>query len=162
VPTRLALAALLASLALTGCSDEPEATRDDTGAVATEGSVDAFDVAVGDCVNDPEGIDSEEGAVFDSIEAVPCDEPHDNEIYHQFDLPDGDYPGDDAVFEAAGVECEEQFESFIGVSFEESALDIAPITPTKESWELDDDRTATCAVYDPAGPVTGTLEGSKR
>ena len=157
-----AAAALVALLALTGCSDDgPEATRDEAGAVATQGSVDALDVAVGDCVNDPEGIDSEEGAVFESIEAVPCDQPHDNEIYHQFDLPEGDWPGEDALFEQAGQGCEAEFAAFVGLGYDESALDIAPITPVEESWDQGD-REVSCAVYDPAGQTTGTLKGAAR
>ena len=157
VPLRAAALALL--LGLAACSGD-DAERDDTGAVASQGAVEATALAVGDCVNDPEGADTEQGAEFTDIQAVPCDQPHDNEIYHQFDLPDGDYPGDDAVFESAGQACEEEFEAFVGTPYDESALDIAPITPTEGSW-ASGDRSVSCAIYDEA-QVTGTLKGAAR
>jgi hypothetical protein len=161
---RRCLPAVLLVLALgAACSNEPEATRDDTGAVATEGAVDAFDIKVGDCFNEPEGgASEEEQQQIASISAVPCDQPHDGEVYHDFELPDGDYPGNDAVLEASAEECVGAFEGFVGTAYEESALDIYPITPTQESWDQADDRAVSCVVFDPQGQATGSLAGAGR
>ncbi len=161
VSAPLRAAAVVLLLALVGCSDD-KAARDDSGAVATEGSVAADEISVGDCVNDPEGVESEEGAEFTSIDAVPCDQPHDNEVYHQYELPEGDWPGDDAVFQSAGEGCQGEFEAFVGTPYDQSALDFAPIVPNQVAWD-EGDREVSCAVYDPeGGKVTGTLKGAAR
>ena len=160
---RTAPALLLAvALGLTACSGTPEATRDDAGAIATEGSVDAFALEIGDCILEPEGTSSEEGAVVDSVKAVPCDQPHDGEVYAEGDLQDGDYPGDTAVEEQSLDLCGPRFGEYVGKAYEESALDFFPITPTKDSWEQQDDRTVSCVLFDPEAQVSGSLKGSAR
>ncbi len=159
----LAAALLVLSLCVSACSSEPEATRDETGAVASEGAVDAFEIQVGDCFNEPAGgVSEDELQEIESISAVPCDQPHDGEVFHDFQLPDGDYPGDDAVLEAAAEECIGQFDGFVGMAYDDSALDAYPITPTEDSWNQVDDRTVSCVVFDPAGQATGSLRGAAR
>lgn len=116
---------------------------------------DVFTLAVGDCFND-EGQEDE----VSEVPIVDCAQPHDNEIFHVFDLEDGDYPGDDAIFDAAIAQCDAAFETFAGVPYEESALDWDPFYPTEESWEQADDREVACYIYDPDSQVTGTLEGA--
>ena len=148
---------VVAVLALAGCSTPAEPERDEAGAVvATEEAADVFSLAVGDCTNDS---GETEGEVT-TVEAVPCDGPHDNEAYHAEDLPDGDYPGDDAVFTSADEICLREFEPFVGLSYEESRLAYFPYTPTQDSWEQGGDREVLCLVYDTAGePLTGTAAG---
>ena len=151
--------ALLATTALSGCSvidsvlgNPGSAVRDEEGQVVEEGDVDVFTIAVGDCFDD-EG----EGEIS-SVPIVPCDQPHDNELYYEFTLADGDYPGDDEVGTQANDGCLGAFPDFVGLAYEESTLDYFPITPTSASWS-GGDRVVQCAIYDPAGPITGTLAG---
>lgn len=147
-----------AALVLSGCGFSSEPERDDSGAIVeTAEAADIFSIGVGDCTNDPDDAATEE---VQSVEAVPCDGPHDNEAYYAEDLPDGEFPGDDAVSTAADEICLTQFEPFVGLSYEESRLAFFPFRPTQESWEQADDREVLCMVYDAAGePLVGTAAG---
>jgi uncharacterized RDD family membrane protein YckC len=75
------------------------------------GEVDVFDLKVGDCLADsPTG---GEEVIF-TVETVPCSEPHSEEIYAVVTLPEGDYPGDEAMDAQADELCTAEFESFVG------------------------------------------------
>lgn len=153
---------LAVALGATACSSDSgsSAQRDDAGAVATAGAVDAFDVEVGDCVDEPQAA-TEGVEEIESVQAVPCGEPHDGEVYAAFDLPDSDYPGDDEVSAAGEDRCVEEFETFVGASYDDSKYDITSLFPTRESWESQGDREYVCIVVAPVGEkVTGTLKGA--
>jgi hypothetical protein len=164
VATRRALTALaVCSLAVTtaACSS---ASRDESGAIASEGSLDVMEVRVGDCFDDPDDL-PEDGSMGETADvgAKPCSQPHDNEVYHSFDLEGEEYPGDEAVEELAFDGCEAAFEPFVGTPYEDSELDIFTLTPLEDGWEQLDDRTVICALFDLSGEqVTGSLEGSAR
>ncbi len=162
----LAIAGITAgTLGLSGCgalnqflpSSQP--TRDATTGEVTEGAQngDVFSIRVGDCVN-TDGSESEE---ISSLPIVPCSEPHADEAYYSFDLPESSYPGDDSVSNAADEGCIEQFGDFIGTGYESTELEFWSMYPTKESW-ASGDREVLCFVYDPAGQTTGSLKGSAR
>ena len=53
-----------------------DADRDGTGSIVDAGSVDAFEVRVGDCFDDAGANDTE----VTSIPGVPCSEPHDVQV----------------------------------------------------------------------------------
>ena len=40
----------------------------------------------------------------ESVPVVPCSEPHDAEVYAETELPEGDYPGDEAIQATIRVE----------------------------------------------------------
>ncbi len=154
-------AALLAvSVGLSACGGEPEATRDDAGAVASAGAVDAFSVELGDCMDQPTSTGGELEEV-DEIKAVPCTEPHDGEVYEVLDLPDGDFPGDEALSATVDEKCGAAFDSFVGMPFDESVLGFFSLQPTQESW-AEDDREVACFVGDPEAKTTGSLKGAAR
>jgi hypothetical protein len=132
------------------------AQRDEEGNVVEAGNVGARNVQLGDCFQDGD-ISAEEETEVRSLDAVPCDEPHDNEVYAIFDLPDGDYPGDTEVIELAISGCEEEFADFVGLGYGETSLDVTYLYPLEPTWP--DDREIVCAIYDSAGPATGTLAG---
>lgn len=112
---------------------------------------------VGDCVNsgDLDGL-------VETVPVVPCDEPHDSEAFASMDMPAGVYPGETAVDDAAADFCFTELEAFVGLEYSQSLLDYWPLTPSAEGWDAVDDRQLLCFVYDPAGSVTGTLEGAAR
>lgn len=125
-------------------------------ASACSGSV--FTLAVGTCFDD-EGLSSE----VTDVPVVDCDEPHDNEVFHVFDLPDGDWPGDEAVLDAADEVClGSAFADFVGTAYLDSEVDAFSITPTQGSWEQADDREVICAAWVPGERPTGTLAGAGR
>lgn len=162
VRTLIAAAALTVTLPLTGCSavldllpvSAPEPERDaTTQEIVEESQADVFALRVGDCLNT---VEEEE---VSEVPVVPCGEPHDEEIYFDFTLDDGDFPGDDAVLESADSGCFAEFEPFVGMAYESSTLDFYAYRPTAESW-AQGDRVVSCVIWDPAGPVTGTLAGA--
>jgi len=114
-----------------------------------------FDLEVGQCFDEPDSLDE-----VSNVEIVDCTEAHDNEVYHLFDLPDGDFPGDIAVGEAAVEGCLGTFEGYVGLDYESSALDIRYLIPTADSWS-DGDQEVVCYLVDLNGAqLTGSMKGS--
>ena len=154
------IAAALVAVSLSGCSiigdvlagPAPQPERDETTQEITESSeADVFALRVGDC------LDMVEGEQVETVPVVPCGDPHSDEVYHDFEMADGEFPGDEAVNTAAEEGCLAAFEPFIGLPYEESTLYVAWYSPTEQSWNGFDDRVVSCVVSDPAGSVTGTL-----
>lgn len=110
---------------------------------------------VGTCFDDPES--------FDEVTDVPvtdCADPHDNEVFSTFDIPDGDYPGDEAVNAAAENGCLAAFEPYVGLDYASSVYDIGWFTPTQDSWDAGD-REVICFVYEVTfAKITGSVQGS--
>ena len=147
-------------------SPSAQPSPDDTGEAAQDPSeiegaemVSFDELAVGDCIPLME-YDEEETEVFE-LPVVPCDLPHTDEVYYMYDLPDGEYPGDDEIYELTWEGCRAQFEAFVGLSYEESELDIYPYSPTQGSWNRWKDRTVHCVVFS-YEEVTGSLQGAAR
>lgn len=149
-------AAVLAVAAFGGAAALDDNTvRDDNGAIIEGGGLGAFKVRIGDCFNVPV-----EELVM-SLEAIPCDQPHDAEAYATFVQAGTDYPGEEAVTEASTWGCYDRYEAFVGIPWDDSQLDYWFLEPTVESWEENDDREVTCALtsYDGA-KLTGSMQGS--
>jgi hypothetical protein len=142
----------------TGSPEETSApTQGQETAAPGAGAVNVIDLEVGDCLADsvPTG-----GEVV-SVETVPCSEPHSEEVYAVVTLPEGDFPGDEAVAVQGDEGCTAEFESFVGLPYEESALYFSYLTPSEESWS-EGHREVVCSVYDLAGDTTGTLADANR
>jgi hypothetical protein len=134
------------------------ADRDQTGAIVGEGSVDAFQVRVGDCFDDGSVFEGDE---VNSVAGVPCSKPHDNEVYAVFDVAQQSFPGE-ALAGIAHEGCLERFQGFVGNDYESSSLDIATLYPSSESWSQQNDREVVCAVYDlEAKKLTGTVRNTR-
>lgn len=140
--TRLTIAAL--AVALTGA--------------ACSGDTSVFDLQVGDCFDDDPAATDEVA----SVATVDCAEPHDNEIFFEFSLAGGTFPGEDAIMGEAADRCIPAFDAFVGKSYYESDLDIFPITPTAASWE-EGDRVVYCVLYAlDLSKLTGSMRGANR
>ena len=134
------------------------ARRDESGGIANSGNLQVQELRVGDCfdLKDPEA------AEIDEVEAKPCTEGHQYELFHAASMPAGEYPSDDAVDAFVDGECIPAFASYVGVEFETSVLQLAYVSPTSEAWD-DGDRSVQCAVYDPnEAELTSTLKSSAR
>ena len=129
--------------------------RDQSGAIVDAGTLDAFQMRLGDCFDDPDAYSDE----FSSLPGVPCSEPHDNETYAVFDLSMDTYPEYD-IAEISESSCIDYFASYVGRDYETSALDVVTMYPTKESW-AQNDREVVCALYDMSGEkLVGSAKGS--
>ncbi|MDQ4213308.1 septum formation family protein [Microbacterium sp. ASV81] len=156
-------AAMLLATGLSGCSvlsgglggssDAPRASA--SGQVTAGSNIDIFNLKVGDCKL------KDAGAQISGTDVVPCDQPHDEEVFYEFALPDGPY--DESAIGTAAETCDgAPFTDFIGVAFDSSALDVNSITPTRDTWEKMNDRLVQCIVSDPAGQTKGSLRGSAK
>lgn len=91
----------LLGLGLSGCSaaqeivdsvegelsgGESEVRDGETQEVTESGDLDVFKLAVGDCFNDAGS------TMVSEIPVVPCSDPHDYEVYHEVEMPAGDFP----------------------------------------------------------------------
>jgi len=131
------------------------ADRDASGAIVDGGSLDAFNVQVGDCFDDSTSFSDE----ISSVPGVPCSEPHDNEAFAVFDFSIENYLAEDAMYDLAYNSCMEQFESFVGKDYESSTLEITTMYPSSESWKQND-REVICAVFDMNGEkLVGSAAG---
>lgn len=107
-----------------------QADRDDAGAIVSAGDVAADDLRIGDCFDDGE-ISDEDVVEVGAVGARPCGEPHDNEVFHTFELTGDTLPSDDAIMQQAGEVCIEVFDTFVGTVHEESELDFFPMWPAR-------------------------------
>lgn len=131
------------------------------GAIVSEGNVDAFTIQLGDCFDNTGSLVNEETGEVSDLPGVPCSQPHDNEVFAIFDLDQPTFPGSEAISEMSFDACLDRFESFVGLDYETSSLDIAALYPTKESWSQQGDREVVCAVYDVnLGKLTGSTRNS--
>lgn len=130
--------------------------RDGDGRITNAGEISAEDVRVGDCLNLPDG------DTIHSVDAVPCADEHEAEVYAVWELGGDEFPGSGKVERAAEAGCLQRFAGFVGKRYARSELEIFSLRPTRASWNLDD-REVSCWATVPAGEtVTGTLEGSRR
>lgn len=150
-----------------GSSAEGGSTVDDDPADAVpsdpseiEGAVmtSAAELKVGDCIPLLD-YDDEDWAY--ELPVVPCDTPHTDEVFFVYEADDGEFPGDEALQEAAWTRCVEEFEKYVGIRYDESELELYTYQPTKSSWNHWDDRAIQCVLYS-YEDVTGSLAGSAR
>jgi len=133
-----------AGAAPTSSGAEP-GTGDDTS---------VFQLEVGQCVNSETGEDQ-----VSSVPIVECDQPHQAEIYALPQLPDGAFPGDEALTETAQDECGGQaFTDYVGVPYERSEFEITFLQPSAETW-ADGDREIACLI---TSTEPGSVRGSNR
>jgi hypothetical protein len=127
--------------------------------VASACSSEVFSLEVGECFQDVAAGETE----VENVETVDCDEPHDNEVFHTFELEGDEFPDDATLLGAIEDEClDPVFEDYFGAPYETSEIEVLPITPTPESWEQADDREVVCAGFIPEEQVEGSLQGSGR
>lgn len=153
--------ALVAGVAVFGgvTATGDETTRNDQDQIIDSGGLGAFAIQAGDCLNLPD-----QYSEVQSVEGVPCDEPHNAQAYGAFDVTGfgQDFPGSTEFAEQAEVGCHSRFEQFVGIAYEESELYFTTLEPTKDSWELADDREILCLVVPASGTVAYDARGSGR
>lgn len=134
------------------------AKRDDSGAITDAGDLSSFELRVGDCFD----LKDAAAELVADVTAKPCTETHEYEVYLVEDMPAGDFPSQATIDAYAADSCLPAFESFIGLAYEQSELEIYYLAPSEDSWR-NGDRAVMCAVYHPRiDELTGSLKGSAR
>ena len=134
------------------------AKRDDAGQISGGGNLQVQDLRIGDCFN----LKDEAADNVSEVDAKPCAEAHHYELYQDASLSEGDYPAADQLKAYAEQECMGAFLSYVGVTYQNSTLEVLYFTPTSDAWGHGD-RSVQCAAYDPAqATLTGSLKGARR
>lgn len=145
-------AALILATSLTGCGAVSDILNSALG-----GEVSVSSLQVGDCLD----VSTEDDGPVSTSPKVPCDEPHEDEVFKivTTDLPE--FPGEMEMFNHADDVCEPHFEDYVGIDYWESEFFIWAYTPTASSWE-NGDREIICILSVMDEPVTGSMKGSGR
>ncbi|MCX6466283.1 MAG: septum formation family protein [Pseudonocardiales bacterium] len=144
--TRRAAAAVLLAGALAG--------------VSACGGTSVLNLEVGQCI-------SGQTAGEDDVSSVPvvdCAEPHTGEIYSLPQVPDGEFPGEEALNQTAQELCAgPDFTTYVGVEYLQSEIYFSTLVPSADTWD-DGDREIVCILLaDQNGSeTTGSLRGANR
>ncbi|WP_419917613.1 septum formation family protein [Candidatus Poriferisocius sp.] len=129
-----------------------------------EGTVtEPYDLLVGTCFNQYSYRDRND-LLARLTTAIGCTRPHNAQVYAMVlhDAPPGaPYPGEEAVDTWGQMQCYQKFESFVGLAYELSQLEIGMITPRRDTWEGEDShRLIACYVYSLERKLlVGTMNG---
>lgn len=149
--------ALLAGLVLAGaCSDE-EAERDG-GVITDAGPISVFELRTGDCLYP----DDKAVGEIENIQAVPCDEPHTQEVFAVPEFPDrgGVYPGESEIQQFADASCLEAFAEYTGTDYLDSNLYFSYLHPSLDSWNSGDDRQVVCVIVATGDEMIGSVRAT--
>ncbi|WP_406374354.1 DUF4190 domain-containing protein [Streptomyces sp. NBC_00647] len=120
----------------------------------------AFSLEVGECFDSLNG--SLRGLAFD-VDKVPCSGGHDAEVFAEFAMGDGDYPGDSALADEADRRCYREQSGYAMDSWAvPDNVDVYSFTPTSQSWRRGD-REVSCLFgnTDERGSLTGSLRNDQ-
>ncbi len=114
--------------------------RDAEGRIDEAGLIDELSLAPGDCLNDPQ-----EDALL--LHAVPCDEPHDAEVFARFTLDGDGWPGRGNIRRRASAGCRNRLERFHPRAYEALVDDVTYFSPDRVDWAIDDHDVICFARY---------------
>jgi len=113
--------------------------QEEETAPAEAGEVDVNKLRVGDCFTEVQDVEKE---IIFTVPVVPCSEPHSDEVFALVTLPDGDFPGQEAIYDQGEELCIAEFDAFVGLSYRESMLDLWVIAPVEEGWRAGTGRSS--------------------
>lgn len=152
---------VLAGLVLAGCAQPaapsvPPPGLTPSAPVTTPASAaPVATLTVGECTGP---VDLSGGSIS-SLEAVPCQEPHNYEVHATVPIPGEVHPGAAALATQAETACSPSFVAYIGVAPEYSRYGSAYLVPDEAAWELPANRVITCLAGSAEGGFTGTAKG---
>ncbi|MET8855194.1 MULTISPECIES: DUF4190 domain-containing protein [unclassified Streptomyces] len=120
----------------------------------------AFSLEVGECFDTPGG--SLKGLAID-VDKVPCTGGHDAEVFADFEMPEGDYPGQDAAADEADRRCYLLRNTYAMDSWAVPGdVAVYSFTPTAQSWRTGD-REVSCLFgnTDEESGLTGSLRNDQ-
>ena len=120
-----------------------------SGAFDYERSGNLADIAsteVGSCLND------------DPPLVTDCAAPHDFEVYYSAAIPEPSWPGVDDLDSAADDICYDEFEGYVGESYEDSGYDYTFFAPSRSEWSAGR-HTVVCVITPEGRYLTGSVKG---
>ena len=126
------------------------ATRGEGGEISSGGSIGVEMLSLGDCLNN-----LEEGTQL-SVEAVPCAEPHQAQVYAVSTFEGGPYPGDDSLGKDTEQRCVDLMRTDFPEAFADDTVQVFFFHPTSDSWARGDHEMVCVALYTD-GPRRGSL-----
>ncbi len=126
-----------------------------TGVITHRGHLNAFSLRVGDCFDNPTGAHT-----VDTVTALPCNQPHNAQIYAKFKLTGSDhsYPGTAVVAQRARSGCNARIGS-VDKAITTGAMTLRILLPEKTSWTAGH-RTVSCMIVNPTATLTTSLLNS--
>ena len=129
-------------------------------------TVQATDLQVGDCYNEPDAASAttnDDGKrQVGSVEVVDCEVPHQHEVYNNYKITLSTFPDSSTMQSQIQTACYSSFEDYVGKSYNESQYEASTLTPTENSW-AQGDRTITCTLVTKDNSlITGSLKGAAK
>lgn len=102
-----------------------------------------------------------DAGVVTGWDEVSCDGPRQVEVSFAALFEEGPFPGDEYLNDNAAETCLNAYETYVGISPEESEYDVNWLVPTESQW-ADGVRKGICLVVsDDGSTLTGTVKGSE-
>lgn len=130
-------------------------------------TVSVFDLAAGDCVRAPGP--KEVTVELTQLTKVPCDQPHEMELYAHVDYPEqasadtgagSTFPGEATLRDFADGACAGEFADYVGIDYRDSSLWFTYLMPSARSWQAEDDRTVLCFITTTGDQLTQSVAGT--
>ncbi len=96
----------------------------------------------------------------DSVPVVECAAAHDNEVFANFDVGTGEFPGASEIQAMSDSLCFGAFESYIGGSYDTSVYDFSWYFPTRDSWDVGGTNIICFAYNIELTKISGSINGS--
>lgn len=149
VVLRAVATAALSLFVVAGCASET--IRNDEGVVVQAGDWSVFDLRPGDCI----GGDDLSAPQHAMVRLVPCDQPHELEVFALIQNPDEAYPGAAELATLADESCLVALPSPFGELPE--GMGFSYLLPTEQGWTEDGDRVIVCVLVFPDGTAEGSF-----
>jgi hypothetical protein len=142
---------LLGSIGVAVAAIRSTPTRDGSGRITREGSLDVDDLRAGDCLSSTVS----DGRVR-RVDVVPCSATHRAQVYTVFDLPSGPFPGETEVGNLGEDGCFERLtdEEAERIADASDELSVSLFYPPSQSWNVGD-RTVRCLLANRDGSALG-------
>ena len=143
---------LLVVVAVIGGFDDEEGNRDSSGRITSSSTISVAALRAGDCLA------SVPGGTIRRIDVVPCRQSHEAEVFYDYTLESGDYPGDAQVKAEVSRRCLATIDAYVGTGKGTSHWDVKYLRPIASHWAAD--RHASCLLTALTGESTyGTARG---
>jgi len=125
--------------------------RSASGPATQPGVTSVYSLRTGDCLQNP-------GARLGitSIKLVPCDQPHNAQVFAVFPVPGSGYPGAVALQHRAAAGCHARIAGSINRSLITNSMTLQYLYPESQSWAIGH-RSITCLVVDSSNMTTSVL-----